>query len=74
MSMLDFDIRMLQAQCWPPLLMGRDVIGIAMTGSGKTLTFLVGRCAVHYVWIMSVPACGNDCIEVCCVTVVTIIV
>ena len=31
----------IQAQCWPPLLAGRDVIGIASTGSGKTLTFLV---------------------------------
>ena len=31
----------IQAQCWPPLLSGRDVIGIAMTGSGKTLTFLI---------------------------------
>lgn len=31
----------IQAQCWPPLLSGRDVIGIAATGSGKTLAFLV---------------------------------
>lgn len=31
----------IQAQCWPPLLAGRDVIGIAMTGSGKTLAFLI---------------------------------
>jgi len=31
----------IQAQCWPPLLEERDVIGIASTGSGKTLTFLV---------------------------------
>jgi superfamily II DNA/RNA helicase len=31
----------IQAQCWPPLLSGRDVIGIASTGSGKTLTFLI---------------------------------
>mmetsp|Transcript_30050 Transcript_30050/g.28720 ORF Transcript_30050/g.28720 Transcript_30050/m.28720 type:complete len:579 (+) Transcript_30050:96-1832(+) len=31
----------IQAQCWPPLLSGRDVIGIAMTGSGKTLAFLI---------------------------------
>lgn len=31
----------IQAQCWPPLLMGRDVIGIAKTGSGKTLGFML---------------------------------
>lgn len=31
----------IQAQCWPPLLAGRDVIGIAATGSGKTLAFLI---------------------------------
>lgn len=29
----------IQAQAWPPLLMGLDVIGIAKTGSGKTLGF-----------------------------------
>jgi ATP-dependent RNA helicase DBP3 len=31
----------IQSQCWPPLLSGRDVIGIAATGSGKTLAFLI---------------------------------
>ena len=31
----------IQAQCWGPLLAGRDVIGIASTGSGKTMAFLV---------------------------------
>jgi ATP-dependent RNA helicase DDX5/DBP2 len=36
----------IQAQCWPPLLMGRDVIGIAKTGSGKTLGFMLPAC-VH---------------------------
>jgi len=29
----------IQAQCWPVLMGGRDIIGIAETGSGKTLTF-----------------------------------
>ena len=31
----------IQSQCWPPLLKGQDVIGIAQTGSGKTLGFLI---------------------------------
>mmetsp|Transcript_11092 Transcript_11092/g.19305 ORF Transcript_11092/g.19305 Transcript_11092/m.19305 type:complete len:586 (-) Transcript_11092:432-2189(-) len=29
----------IQAQCWPIILSGRDMIGIAATGSGKTLGF-----------------------------------
>lgn len=31
----------IQSQCWPVLAQGRDVIGIARTGSGKTLGFLM---------------------------------
>jgi len=31
----------IQSQAWPALLMGRDVIGIAKTGSGKTLGFMM---------------------------------
>jgi len=31
----------IQAQCWPVLMGGRDIIGIAETGSGKTLTFVL---------------------------------
>jgi len=31
----------IQSQCWPPLMAGEDVIGIAATGSGKTLGFLI---------------------------------
>jgi len=31
----------IQAQCWPVLLDKRDVIGIAQTGSGKTMGFLL---------------------------------
>jgi len=31
----------IQSQCWPVLLMGRDAIAIAETGSGKTLGFML---------------------------------
>jgi ATP-dependent RNA helicase DBP3 len=31
----------IQSECWAPLLSGRDVVGIAATGSGKTLGFLI---------------------------------
>ncbi|XP_068156584.1 probable ATP-dependent RNA helicase DDX43 [Drosophila tropicalis] len=31
----------IQAQAWPVLLQGRDMIGIAQTGTGKTLAFLL---------------------------------
>ena len=31
----------IQAQCWPILSAGRDIVGIAETGSGKTLGFLL---------------------------------
>ena len=31
---------MIQSQAWPPALKGRDVVGVAKTGSGKTLGFL----------------------------------
>ncbi|EKG09337.1 RNA helicase ATP-dependent DEAD-box conserved site [Macrophomina phaseolina MS6] len=41
----------IQAAAWPSLLSGRDVIGVAETGSGKTLGFGV-PCVRH---IMSLP-------------------
>lgn len=31
----------IQAQAWPILLKGEDLIGIAQTGTGKTLAFLL---------------------------------
>ena len=31
----------IQAQCWPILLEGKDLVGVAKTGSGKTLGFLL---------------------------------
>ena len=32
---------LIQAQSWPVVLQGRDVVGVAKTGSGKTLGFLM---------------------------------
>eukprot|EP01135_Chromosphaera_perkinsii_P004338 Nk52_evm5s278 gene=Nk52_evmTU5s278 len=43
-----------QAQCVPALLQGRDVIGIAKTGSGKTAAFL---------WPLVTHLQGNDVAE-----------
>lgn len=31
----------IQKQAWPPILEGRDLVGVAKTGSGKTLTYLL---------------------------------
>ena len=36
----------IQAQAWPYLLAGKDMIGIAQTGTGKTLAFLL-PCFIH---------------------------
>ena len=36
----------IQAQAWPYLLSGKDMIGIAQTGTGKTLAFLL-PCFIH---------------------------
>jgi len=36
----------IQSQAWPYLLSGKDMIGIAQTGTGKTLAFLM-PCFVH---------------------------
>ncbi|CAK9071692.1 unnamed protein product [Durusdinium trenchii] len=44
----------IQAQVWPILDAGWDVIGIAKTGSGKTLGFLVPA----YRWMWSSPSSG----------------
>ena len=35
-----------QCQGWPAALSGRDVVGVAETGSGKTITFLL-PCMMH---------------------------
>jgi ATP-dependent RNA helicase DDX5/DBP2 len=31
----------IQSQAWPVCLQGRDMVGIAQTGSGKTLSFIL---------------------------------
>merc|ERR1719510_2791997 len=31
----------IQMQCWPMIMTGQDVIGVAQTGSGKTLGFML---------------------------------
>lgn len=31
----------IQSQCWPILLSGQDLVGVAKTGSGKTMTYMV---------------------------------
>jgi ATP-dependent RNA helicase DDX5/DBP2 len=31
----------IQAQGWPMALLGRDLVGLAETGSGKTLSYLL---------------------------------
>ena len=36
-----FEPTPVQRQCWPAILDGADVLGIAPTGSGKTLTYLL---------------------------------
>ena len=40
-SVLFFQPSPIQAQAWPYLLSGKDLIGIAQTGTGKTLAFLM---------------------------------
>ena len=37
-----------QRSCWPPALSGRDVLGVAPPGSGKTLAFVL-PCAARAV-------------------------
>jgi len=45
-----------QAQCWPLVMSGRDVISIAETGSGKTLGFMLPA-IVH---ILDQPPCTKQ--------------
>ena len=36
----------IQCQAWPYLMAGKDLIGVAQTGTGKTLAFLL-PCMIH---------------------------
>ncbi|CDW80654.1 UNKNOWN [Stylonychia lemnae] len=47
----------IQSQGWPVALSGRDMIGIAETGSGKTLSFLLP--AIVHVYAQEVPKRGD---------------
>jgi len=54
----------IQAAAWPYLLNGRDVIGVAETGSGKTMAF--GVPCIRY--ISSLPKERNPSIRACIVS------
>ena len=57
----------IQSQGWPMALKGRDLIGIAQTGSGKTLSYLLpglvhvgaqprlGLCSINFLFAFYVP-------------------
>ena len=61
----------IQAQAWPIGLTGRDMVGIAQTGSGKTLSVskLITRslCSVHSLlyrlYIVNSLCAAVDCIN-----------
>uniref|UniRef100_A0A6Q2XGM1 RNA helicase n=1 Tax=Esox lucius TaxID=8010 RepID=A0A6Q2XGM1_ESOLU len=74
----------IQAQGWPLALSGKDMVGIAQTGSGKTLSYLLpaivhinhqpflergdGPIAFLSVVRQSVPAQVHLCVEICIAT------
>ena len=45
----------IQAEAWPILLKGKDVVAVAKTGSGKTCGFLLRRCAGSYCGSQKAP-------------------
>lgn len=53
----------IQSQCWPIILSGRDLIGIASTGSGKTLGF--GLPMLAHIAAQRVRARARTCAEEC---------
>ena len=54
----------IQAQAWPPALEGRHVIGVARTGSGKTLGFLFPAFVgiLNNKWGVKEPRYGPTCL------------
>ena len=53
----------IQAQGWPMALSGKDFVGIAQTGSGKTIG--VSVCIIMSVWCDCVCACVRACVRAC---------
>lgn len=49
----------IQSQAWPVALSGRDMVGLASTGSGKTLCFALPA-IVHVCAQVSAPGCGRS--------------
>ncbi|CAA0831516.1 DEAD-box ATP-dependent RNA helicase 51 [Striga hermonthica] len=56
----------IQAQAIPPLLLGKDVLGAARTGSGKTLSFLIP--AVELLHQLRFKPCNGTGVIVICPT------
>jgi Lhr-like helicase len=55
----------IQSQAWPILLNGNDLVGIAQTGSGKTLSVSSSSCSAimlsvlyHLVHITGISSCS----------------
>lgn len=54
----------IQAKAIPPLLMGKDVLGAARTGAGKTLAFLVPAVELLYN-VQFTPRNGTGVVVIC---------
>ncbi|KAE9604442.1 putative RNA helicase [Lupinus albus] len=54
----------IQARAIPPLLMGKDVLGAARTGAGKTLAFLIPAVELLYK-IQFTPRSGTGVVVIC---------
>lgn len=54
----------IQARAIPPLMMGKDVLGAARTGSGKTIAFLIPAVELLY-HVRFTPRNGTGVIVIC---------